>query len=94
MLKVQTWSGSTYLIDKKNKTWERVKTPELVNPLIPLRTLDGNYNHIGEIEVGKPINIFAAPIDPTKDFRMITTSQVLKVEEFNPIRHDLADSGG
>lgn len=89
MIKVFTETGSVYLIDKEKKRWKRIKRPLTSNPHMPLRTPDGSYNKLYNIEIGKPMRILADSLTPLADgFRLIETSHVTKIQEFNQIPPD------
>lgn len=81
MIEVQTASGSTYIFDTVNKTWERTVAGALLgkSPL-RLRTPKGVYNDLEDIEVGKRGTIHA----PGLEFgnRWIHTSEIVSVREY------------
>jgi hypothetical protein len=80
LITINTESGSTYVLDTMAKTWARTKKGELL-PLsfAPLRTTDGTYTHLEDIEVGKRGTIYG----PGLEFgvRWIHTSKIISVEE-------------
>lgn len=77
--KALTESGSTYIIDTTEMTWERPVAGKDSNDV---RTEKGEIWAPPQfIAVGKPITIFGPPIDEEKDYRKITTSPVVSWEK-------------
>ena len=75
-----TESGSIYIIDTEAQTWRKERMP-LVEGNQPLRSQSGVYKKITPIRVGLPIAMTGKPLDNRADFRLITTSFVVKLEE-------------
>lgn len=78
-VRVTTETGSIYLIDFENKTWERLnKTGESG----PTRTESGDIlNEVPlVIHIGQSINISTNKIDQSATIRLISTSKVISVE--------------
>lgn len=74
----RTESGSLYEVDYGAKTWTRLEKP-WVEGDYPLRTGEGKFDRISEVEVGKPVTLFAEPLDPTATMRCIQTSLVVEI---------------
>lgn len=75
MVRITTVSGSVYLIDPSNKQWSRVAGPSAA----PLRTDGGEYYRLSAY-LGRPLQILAAPLDPTCDIRWIRSTPVRRIE--------------
>lgn len=78
-IKVYTESGSIYLIDESNKTWERVKEPSFISN-VPLRSPKDTYQKISPIEIGKSLEIIGPPFHNLASSRLIVTSPVVRIE--------------
>ena len=80
--KITTKSGSVYLIDLTNKTWERVSCAENSGKI---RTESGNITNEHPItpEVGKSLLLFTDKADTTPDgaSRFIQTSEIVNIED-------------
>ncbi len=77
--RVETESGSVYIIDEEKQTWKRVVHPKNESDR-SLRTYAGEFEHIF-LELEHSMVIFTKPINPQADFRRITTSAVVSIEE-------------
>ena len=76
MILITTETGSKYLLDMENKTWERVhSTLESGH----LRTTKASFLS-AEYDSGHLI-LVCLPINDTSAFRYIQTSRILKIEE-------------
>ncbi len=76
--KVTTETGSIYIIDLTNKTWERI---EMGVNSDPIRTNGGAIlnNHPLKMEIGESLNIITDKI--TDKMRLISTSPVISIED-------------
>lgn len=68
-----TESGSKYTIDLRKRTFSVEKSATS-----GLRTTEGKYLTINEIEVGKPIIMAGDPLNPDAGLRLIQTSPVVR----------------
>jgi len=75
---VHTETGSRYLIDYDNLTWERYKTGETSGEL---RSDGGTFIEIGYLEVGQRAIIFCPPFHEKAEGRAVITSQILSIED-------------
>jgi len=75
--RVTTRSGSVYKIDETAHRWSRITTTDESGGL---RTEDGDFGEVNEVEVGKPMMIMCPPIVEHANCRVIYTSPVIKVE--------------
>lgn len=80
MTKVTTETGSVYLIDPGNKTWERVTKGALVGPC-PLRTLTGAYHSWTGCVIGERMGFCGDSLTPGGMGRIISTSPVVAFED-------------
>lgn len=80
MKRVTTETGSVYLIDEKNKTWERVSSGDTSGKI---RTNSGSIknDHTLNIRIGHPVTIWTDNINIHADYRVLRTSYVIKIEE-------------
>lgn len=77
MLKIKTQSGSTYLIDVENMTWERTEhAPESKY----VRTGGGKLWSMPHIQKEHPMVLLGPPIDGDMDIRVITTTPVVEID--------------
>jgi hypothetical protein len=80
-LRVKTESGSTYILNQVQMTWDRERnSPEWESPF-PVRTKGGTLMEFPEVVVGQPLRLFGPSLTPGGTFRMIETSLVVGVEE-------------
>lgn len=77
-LTVKTQSGSTYILDSEAMTWERVVAGDGSNYV---RTSGGQLTTWPTVVVGRRADLYGPPLDPTKDVRWTSTSEVLSIEE-------------
>ena len=75
---VHTETGSRYLIDYDNQTWERYKTGAKSGDL---RSDGGQFIDISPLEVGKPLVLMCPPYHEKADGRAIITSSVFSIED-------------
>lgn len=83
-LRVETESGSIYILNQANMTWERVKyIQQNADPFFPVRTAGGELTTWPEVEVGKELELVGPPLNPAATFRYIKTSPVIRVENLS-----------
>jgi len=75
---VHTATGSRYLIDYDNQTWERYKTGDESGEL---RSDGGQFIDISPLEIGKSLAMMCPPYHEKADGRAIITSAVLSIED-------------
>ena len=79
-LRVKTESGSTYILNQVQMTWDRErKAPDL--SMFPMRTKGGTLMEFPKVVVGQPLRMFGPSLTPGGAFRMIETSLVVGFEE-------------
>lgn len=80
MKRITTETGSVYLIDEENKTWERVNTR---NTSGKIRTNSGfiKNDHPLNIRIGHSLTILTDNINIHADNRVLVTSHVVRIEE-------------
>ena len=78
-LRVKTESGSTYILNQVQMTWDRERNvPDLASPY-PVRTKGGTLMEFPKVVVGQPLRLFGPSLTPGGAFRMIETSPVVEV---------------
>lgn len=79
MKRITTETGSVYLIDEENKTWERVSSEDTSGKI---RTNTGSIknDHPLYIRIGHPVTIWTDKINIHADYRVLRTSHVVKIE--------------
>jgi len=89
MKRVTTETGSVYLIDEENKTWERVSTEDTSGKI---RTSGGSIknNMPLYIKVGHPLTIWTDTINLEATHRVLCTSNVIVIEDHQLSAKDLA----
>lgn len=75
---VNTETGSRYLIDYDECTWERYKTGEDSGEL---RSDGGTFIEVNYLEVGQRALILCPPFHEKADARAIVTSIILSIED-------------
>lgn len=78
IIRVETKSGSIYLLDKEAMTWHRE------NAKYSLRSVSGQLLEWPEIVVGAPMHLWGPPFVPEADLRLIYTTDVVNVSEVEP----------
>lgn len=81
-IKVKTKTGSVYLLDKTQMTWERVVSTEKSGPI---RTDGGPLTVWPIVVVGEGVEMYGPPIDSTKDCRLVHTSDVQSWQEIDAL---------
>ena len=82
-IRVKTESGSTYILNPTQMTWDRERNVPELELVYPVRTKGGTLMKFPEVAVGKPLRMFGPSLTPGGTFRMIETSLVVSVEEAN-----------
>lgn len=75
---VHTETGSRYLIDYDNQTWERYKTGEKSGDL---RSDGGQFIEINPLEIGQRLIMVCPPFHEKADGRVVITSLIISVED-------------
>jgi len=75
---VHTETGSRYLIDYDNQTWERYKAGEKSGDL---RSDGGQFIDISPLEVGARLSMLCPPFHDKADGRLVITSYILSIED-------------
>lgn len=80
-IRVHTESGSIYILNQKELTWDRERMRPDGFSLFPVRTKGGKLNSFPEkINIGEPLVLLGPPLTPGTTVRMIETSPIVKVE--------------
>ncbi len=74
---VHTESGSRYLIDYDNRTWERFKG-EGANEL---RSTSGQFTDIGPLQIGQRLAMLCPPYHDKAGGRAIISSEITAIED-------------
>lgn len=84
-LAVSTETGSVYILDREQMTWEKTKHIPAITAIapMPVRTKGGPLIKWPEIHIGQPMILLGPPITEGTDGRAITTSYVIGVEEIS-----------
>lgn len=77
MITFKTETGSVYEIDLEKRTWKRVLATEQSGHI---RTINGKYNEISPIVVGRTVRMIMPPYDKGYDYREIETSLVTEID--------------
>ena len=75
---VHTETGSKYIIDFDEHTWERYRAGETSGEL---RSDGGQFIDIGPLEVGQRLAMLCPPFHDKADGRAVITSEVTKIED-------------
>jgi len=75
---VHTESGSRYLIDYDNQTWERYQTGEKSGGL---RSDGGQFVEINPLVVGQRLMMVCPPFHEKADGRVVITSAIISIED-------------
>lgn len=80
MKRITTKTGSVYLIDEENKTWERITAAGTSGQI---RTNSGSIknDHPLNIRIGHSLVIYTDNINIHADGRLLATSHVVRIEE-------------
>jgi hypothetical protein len=74
---VHTESGSRYLIDYDNRTWERFRGKEANK----LRSDSGQFIDIGPLEIGQRFAMLCPPYHDKVGGRAIISSEITAIED-------------
>lgn len=77
MITFKTETGSVYEVDLQKKTWKRILATDQSGHI---RTINGQFEEISPIVIGKSVQMIMPPFEKGYDFRMIETSRVKSVE--------------
>ncbi len=72
-------TNSVYTLDTLAKTWKRVKKSDNSGKL---RTEEGPYYDVAQLEVGRAMVLICPTIDQSDTVRMVVTSKVQRIEKF------------
>ena len=80
MKRITTETGSVYLIDEQNKTWEQISTEDTSGKI---RTNTGSIknDHPLVIKIGRPLIILTDNISIYATHRVLQTSYVILIED-------------
>lgn len=86
MVRVQTISGSVYLLDREKMTWKRERLRDYTieqdgTTVDEVRTADGTIDKWPRLVTGESMILFGPPITEGAVGRMIATSPILEVSE-------------
>ncbi len=74
--KFTTESASEYIIDTTLKTWKRKKGIDATD----IRTDEGKYHNISEIELGQRVTMECDPLTEDASFRLITSTPIIALD--------------
>lgn len=78
-IRVTTENGSVYNVDQVEKTWSRVDSTEKSGTL--QKDSENPFFLMSKPCVGRSLTLVGPAIDAKKDFRLLQTSRVTKIEE-------------
>lgn len=83
MVKIVTTKNKTmYSIDLTEKTWMKIAEGEHDRGDYPLRTNKGEFISVDPIEIGFPLTLYCPPITIGSTVRLITTSPIIDILDF------------
>ena len=90
-LQIRTMTGSTYILDKDQMTWERVFTALLSGPL---RTVSGKLTVWPVIKLGESMDMECPPFVEGAILRLVSTSEVMSITAMDDAADDCEELRG